>query len=240
MSQLFSTLLFGDNEEFESFLVTSLRVSWGDSQTTQENLIFHVLRLLVRAYDDTDLGIQEEVLKNLRLLLCNSMFRVNALLCFGVLVHTLDKYAVLEILQTIHYCTAVDCRAPALMCTPKVANSIFKQYGVEFVAEYVLPLLFLLLTFQQLNVQQFAKYMLFVKDILRIIEKIKTGVSVTDSGIPEVMTAPFPIGLQSQALSKTSGTVAPASKSSSSWDEDWGPVSKGPTARNQPSTSRPL
>ncbi|KAF2290541.1 hypothetical protein GH714_014327 [Hevea brasiliensis] len=89
-------------------------------ETTQENFIFHVLPLLVRAYDDTDLRIQEEVLKNLHLLLSNSMFR--------------------------------------------------------------------------------------------IIEKIKKGVIVTDSGIPEVMTAPFPNGLQSQALSKTSGTVAPASK----------------------------
>lgn len=51
---------------------------------------------------------------------------------------------------------------------------------------------------------------------------------------------PIPNGLQSLASSKTSGTVAPASKSSPSWDEDWGPVSKGPTARNQPSTSKPL
>lgn len=41
------------------------------------------------------------------------------------------------------------------------------QYGVEFAAEHILPLLTPLLTAQQLNVQQFAKYMLFVKDILR-------------------------------------------------------------------------
>ena len=41
------------------------------------------------------------------------------------------------------------------------------QYGIEFVAEHVLPLLMPLLTAQQLNVQQFAKYMLFVKDVLR-------------------------------------------------------------------------
>jgi hypothetical protein len=41
------------------------------------------------------------------------------------------------------------------------------QYGVEFVAEHVLPLLMPLLTAQQLNVQQFAKYMLFVKNILQ-------------------------------------------------------------------------
>lgn len=41
------------------------------------------------------------------------------------------------------------------------------QYGIEFAAEHVLPLLAPLLTAQQLNVQQFAKYILFVKDILR-------------------------------------------------------------------------
>lgn len=43
----------------------------------------------------------------------------------------------------------------------------FVQHGVEFVTEHVLPLLTPLLTAQQLNVQQFAKYMLFVKDVLR-------------------------------------------------------------------------
>ena len=40
------------------------------------------------------------------------------------------------------------------------------QYGIEFAAEHVLPLLTPLLIAQQLNVQQFAKCMLFVKDIL--------------------------------------------------------------------------
>ena len=53
--------------------------------------------------------------------------RVNALLCFGDLVSTLDKHAVLEILQTIHRCTEVDHSAPTLMCTLGVANSILKQ-----------------------------------------------------------------------------------------------------------------
>lgn len=53
--------------------------------------------------------------------------RVNALLCFGELVQTLDKHAVLEILQTIQRCTAVDRSAPTLMCTLGVANSILKQ-----------------------------------------------------------------------------------------------------------------
>ncbi|WMV55230.1 hypothetical protein MTR67_048615 [Solanum verrucosum] len=93
--------------------------------------------------------------------------RVNALLCLGDMVHTLDKPAVLEILQTIQCCTAVDRSAPTLMCTLGVANSILKKNGIEFVAEHVLPLLMPLLIAQQLNVQQFAKYMAFVKEILR-------------------------------------------------------------------------
>ncbi|KAJ9166945.1 hypothetical protein P3X46_021634 [Hevea brasiliensis] len=246
----------------ETLLLLVKRAELIINKTSQEHLISCVLPLLVRAYDDTDPRIQEEVLKKspslakqldvqlvkhsilphvhgLALKTTVAAVRVNALLCFGDLVHMLDKHAVLEILQTIQRCTAVDRSAPTLMCTLGVANSIFKQYGVEFVAEHVLRLLIPLLTAQQLNVQQFAKYMLFVKDILRIIEE-KRGVTVTDSGIPEVKTAPFPNGLHSQASSKTSGTVAPASKSSPSWDEDWGPVSKGRTTTNQPSKSKPL
>lgn len=122
---------------------------------------------------------------------------MNSLLCFGDMVQILDKNAVLDILQTVQRCTAVDHSAPTLMCTLGVANSILKQvcdftclggsgrhyhiysspylghlyffvqYGVEFVAVHVLPLLIPLLITQQLNVQQFAKYMLFVKDVLR-------------------------------------------------------------------------
>ncbi|KAJ6433723.1 hypothetical protein OIU84_017426 [Salix udensis] len=158
--------------------------------------------------------------------------RVNALLCFGDLVSTLDKHAILDILQTIQRCTAVDRSPPTLMCTLGVANSILKQHGVEFVTEHVLPLLTPLLTAQQLNVQQFAKFMLFVKDVLRMIEE-KRGVTVTDSGIPEVKSSCFPNGIQPQASSKTSDTVAPAAKSSASWDEDWGPVSKGSAAAHR-------
>ncbi|XP_050216709.1 SCY1-like protein 2 B [Mercurialis annua] len=231
------------------------------NKTSQENLVSHVLPLLIRAYDDTDPRIQEEAIKKstslakqldvqlvkqsilprvhgLALKTTIAAVRVNALLCFGELIHKLDKHAILEILQTIQRCTAVDRSAPTLMCTLGVANSILKQHGVEFVVEHVLPLLIPLLTAQHLNVQQFAKYMLFVKDILRMIEE-KRGVTVTASGIPDVKSVPFPNGLQSQASNKTSATVAPASKNSPSWDEDWGTISKGPTTRNQPSTSKP-
>ncbi|KAF2290581.1 hypothetical protein GH714_014520 [Hevea brasiliensis] len=98
------------------------------------------LPLLVRAYDDTDLRIQEEVLKK--------------------------------------------------------SSSLAKQLDVQLVKHSILP-----------RVHGLA--------LKRTIAVKKRGVTVTDSGVPEVKTAPFPNGLQSQALSKTSGTVPPASKKSS-------------------------
>ncbi|XVF37320.1 hypothetical protein REPUB_Repub19eG0135600 [Reevesia pubescens] len=226
------------------------------NKTSSEHVISHVLPMLVRAYDDNDPRIQEEVLRKsvflakqldvqlvkqailprvhgLALKTTVAAVRVSALLCLGDLVHTLDKHAVLDVLQTIQRCTAVDRSAPTLMCTLGVSNSILKQYGVEFTAEHVLPLLTPLLTAQQLNVQQFAKYMLFVKDILRKIEENR-GVTLTDNGIPEVKHATTSNGLQSQALSKASGTVASA-KSSPAWDEDWGPTNRGAANAHQPS-----
>lgn len=53
--------------------------------------------------------------------------RVNALLCLGDMVAVLDKPSILEILQTIQRCTAVDRSAPTLMCTLGVASSILKK-----------------------------------------------------------------------------------------------------------------
>ncbi|XP_044481229.1 SCY1-like protein 2 isoform X1 [Mangifera indica] len=227
------------------------------NKTGQEQLVSHLLPLLVRGYDDTDPRIQEEVLRRsaslakqldvqlvkqailprvhgLALKTTVAAVRVNALLCLGDLVHTLDKHAVLDILQTIQRCTAVDRSSPTLMCTLGVANSILKQYGVEFAAEHVLPLLIPLLTAQQLNVRQFARYMLFVKDILRKIEE-QRGVTVTDTEYPEVKNIPFAIFPQSEALSKTSGSVVSTTKSRPSWDEDWGPKTRGQAHSNQSS-----
>lgn len=57
--------------------------------------------------------------------------RVNALLCFGDFVTRLDKHAVMDILQTIQRCTAVDHSPPTLMCTLGVANSILKRVIVS-------------------------------------------------------------------------------------------------------------
>ncbi|KAL6615583.1 hypothetical protein ACP70R_037853 [Stipagrostis hirtigluma subsp. patula] len=221
------------------------------NKATQEHLISHVLPMLVRAYDDTDPRLQEEVLRRtvplsrqldmkllrqavlprvhaLALKTTVAAVRVNALRCFGDLVPSLDKKGILEILETIRRCTAVDHSAPTLMCTLGVANAIYKQCGVEFAAEHVIPLIFPLLTATQLNIQQFAKYMLFVKDITSKIEE-KRGVTVTDNGNTEVKALPsLANGVHSEPVLGGVGQPAqiPAAKSTSSWDEDWGPTKK--------------
>ncbi|XP_004290244.1 PREDICTED: SCY1-like protein 2 [Fragaria vesca subsp. vesca] len=229
------------------------------NKTIPDHLILHVLPMIVRAYEENDARIQEEVLKKsaslakkldvqlvkqailprvhgLALKTTIAAVRVNALLCLGELIPTLDKHAILEILQTIRRCTDVDRSAPTLMCTLGVSNSILKQHGVEFVAEHVLPILIPLLTAQQLNVQQFAKYMLFVKDILRKIEE-KRGVTVTDSGIPEVKPSLSANGLQTQVSSNISGNVSSATNTRPAWDEEWGPIKKQPSNSVQNSTN---
>jgi len=213
------------------------------NKASHENLMTNVLPMLVRAYDDTDARIQEEVLKrtvtlakqldlqlvkqailprvhSLALRTTIAAVRVNALHCLGDMVSLLDKHAVLDILETLQRCTAVDRSAPTLMCTLAIANFSFKKHGLEFAAEHIIPLLSPLLTAQQLNVQQFAKYMHFVKDILRKIEE-KRGVSVSDSVNSETrVPSSVPNGHQHIPKATTS------TKTNSPWDEDWGPISK--------------
>ncbi|XP_023644530.1 SCY1-like protein 2 isoform X2 [Capsella rubella] len=226
------------------------------NKTNAEHLVSHVLPLLLRAYNDNDVRIQEEVLKRstsvakqldgqvvrqailprvhgLALKTTVAAVRVNALLCLAELVQTLDKLAVTEILQTIQRCTSVDRSAPTLMCTLAVANAILKQFGVEFTSEHVLPLIIPLLTAQQLNVQQFAKYMLFVKDILRKIEE-QRGVTINDSGVPEVKPGYVADGLQFQTPTQKIEKVASAAKNSPAWDEDWALPTKSSASRDLP------
>ncbi|KAF8676025.1 hypothetical protein HU200_047529 [Digitaria exilis] len=210
------------------------------NKATQEHLISHILPMLVRAFDDNDPRLQEEVLRRtvplsrqldiklvkqavlprvhgLALKTTVAAVRVNALCCLGDLVPSLDKEGILGILETVRRCTAVDHSAPTLMCTLGVANAMYKQCGVEFAAEYVIPLIFPLLTAHQLNVQQFAKYMLFVKDITSKIEE-KRGVTVTDNGHAEVKASTsLANGTHSEPLSARVGQPAqiPAAKSTS-------------------------
>lgn len=162
--------------------------------------------------------------------------RVNALLCLSDMVPMLDKRATLDIIQTIQRCTAVDRSAPTLMCTLGVANSILKQHGVEFAVENVLPLLGPLLISQQLNVQQFAKYMLFVKDLLRKIEE-KRGVTVTDSGVHEVKTPAAGAGPNLGPVKKSNATSMSTTKSSPAWDEEWIPARESAMSLKTSSTN---
>lgn len=225
-------------------------------KATQEHLLSHVLPLLVRAYDDNDTRIQEEVLRRtiplarqletqlvkqvilprvhgLALRTTVAAVRVNALRCLGDLVTSLDKQAVLDILQTLQRCTAVDRSAPTLMCALGVSDAIYKYYGLEFAAEHLLPLILPLLIAQQLSVQQFAKYMLFVKDILRKIEE-KRGVTLTEFGTSEAKVSPsLSNELHSEPFQKLSGPV-PAVKKTASWDEDWSHISRGNATASNP------
>ncbi|MBA0681045.1 hypothetical protein Goari_012707, partial [Gossypium aridum] len=52
--------------------------------------------------------------------------RVNALLCLGDLVHTLDKGSVQDVLETIQQCTAVDRSASTILCSLGISNSVLK------------------------------------------------------------------------------------------------------------------
>ncbi|KAI3760709.1 hypothetical protein L1987_51108 [Smallanthus sonchifolius] len=223
------------------------------NKASQEHLVSHVLPMLVRAYDDTDARMQEEVLKKtvtlstkldsqlvkqailprvhgLALKTTVAAVRVNALLCLGDMVTVFDKPVILEILQTIQRCTAVDRSAPTLMCTLGVANSILKKHGVDFVVEHVLPLLVPLLLAQQLNVQQFAKYMSFVKTVLRKVEE-KKGVTMNDTGA-DIKSFPLPNSSLAPSSVKNVPTATSSIKNNSAWDEDWGPPTK-------PSTNTP-
>ncbi|KAI3491239.1 hypothetical protein L1887_44486 [Cichorium endivia] len=228
------------------------------NKASQEHLVSHVLPMLVRAYDDTDARMQEEVLKKtvslatkldpqlvkqsilprvhgLALKTTVAAVRVNALLCLGDMIVLLDKPAILEILQTIQRCTAVDRSAPTLMCTLGVANSVLKQHGVEFVVEHVLPLVVPLVLAQQLNVQQFAKYMSFVKGVLRKVEE-KKGVTMNDD-VKALTIIPTTSDGGLKKNLPTASSSSSLSNASSRWDEDWVTPPRGSSMEPKPLTN---
>ncbi|CAH9073024.1 unnamed protein product [Cuscuta epithymum] len=250
----------------ETLLLLVKRADLVINKASQDHLVTHVLPMLVRAYDDSDPRLQEEALKKtvtlakqlnsqlvkqavvprvhgLALKTTVAAVRVNALLCLSDMINMLDKQSVLDILQTIQRCTAVDRSAPTLMCTLGVANSILKQCGIEFATEHVLPLLVPLLISQQLNVQQFAKYMAFVKDILRKIEE-KKGVTLSNSEVPDakpsrgsVLGPQEQLGQLNKANLSVQSFTTTAVRPSPSWDEDWIPSRGPPPVAAQQSSS---
>lgn len=58
----------------------------------------------------------------------------------------------------------------------------------------------------------------------------KRGVTVTDSGTPEVSASSLSNGLHSESVQRSTGQTA---KSSPAWDEDWGPTTKKTTSSSQ-------
>eukprot|EP00250_Pteridium_aquilinum_P016453 c23109_g2_i1 orf=408-3092(+) len=218
------------------------------SKVSPDQLVANVVPMLTRAYDDSDARMQEEVLRstlplakqldfqvvrqtilprlhNLALKTTVAAVRVNAILCLGEFVHRLDKVSVLEVLQTLRRCTAVDHSAPTLMCTLSVASAVYKQYGAEFAVEHLLPLLSPLLVAQQLNLQQFAKYMLFIKEILRKIEE-KRGVTLNEADGSTSFAAPVQSAERLKITENGLGSSA-AAKGGNAWEmDDWASVGK--------------
>jgi SCY1-like protein 2 len=209
----------------------------------------HVVPMVIRAFEDPDARMQEEVLKRtltltkqldftvlrqsilprvhgLALKTTMAAVRVNALLCLGEVVPRLDKVAIQEVLQTLQRCTAVDHSAPTLMCSLGVVSAIHKQMGVEYAAEYLLPLVCPLLTAQQLNLQQFAKYMHFVKEVLRKIEE-KRGVVVNE--VEPVSLDMKTMALSGPAKESVKATGNGTESNSASWDADWTAPKKAAT-----------
>nr|GMD24545.1 SCY1-like protein 2 [Ipomoea batatas] len=216
----------------ETLLLLVKRAELIVNKASQDHLVTHILPMIVRAYDDSDPRLQEEALKKTVTL---SKQLDSQLVKQSVVPRVHGLALKTTVAATIQRCTAVDRSAPTLMCTLGVANSILKQYGIEFTTEHVLPLLMPLLISQQLNVQQFAKYMAFVKDILRKIEE-KKGVMLSDSGAPEVKPSVGMEGHLAGQVNKTSVTAASTARRSTSWDEDWIPT-RGSSVAQQSSVT---
>lgn len=132
------------------------------------------------------------------------------------------------------YRAAVECSAVRkihALCErhPKVLNAMYYYYYYFFGAKILNAILLFKIVYFFLNWHNLSLF-----QYCRKIEE-KRGVSVTDSGAPEVkITSPAVNGLQLESFQRTSGTVSSSRKSSSSWDEDWGPTAKGPTTTIHP------
>eukprot|EP00897_Mesotaenium_endlicherianum_P003546 jgi/Mesen1/3219/ME001865S02420 len=234
----------------ETLLLLSRHLPMLISKVSADVLLSHVVTMMVRAFDDADPRIQEEILKQTRGLAARLEYsvlktavlprvhalalktsiaavRVHALICLGEFVQRLDKGAVTDVLQTLGRCAAVDHSSPTLMCVLGVADVIQKQLGLEFAAQHVLPLVAPLLVVQQLSAPEFAKYLNFVYAILKKIEE-KRGVNLADAdGVSLDLNTLSLAGLMEPppaGRAPKPAAAAPA-KAGSTWD-DWGGASK--------------
>ncbi|GJP63136.1 hypothetical protein CLOP_g20211 [Closterium sp. NIES-67] len=224
------------------------------SKVSPAVLMSHVLPMIVRAYEDPDPRLQEETLRRSAVLVQSLDFeivrsiimprvhmlalrtsvaavRVQALICLGDLIPNLDKAAVMDILQTCVRCAAVDRSPPTLMCIVGIADIIQRQYGIEFAAEHILPLLCPMLVVQQLTGPQFARFLKLIMDVLTKIQD-KRGVSLSEADSISLDLASMGISTPSDATVAFDDSAKPA------WDSqpDW---SKAPASSAPPSSSAP-
>ncbi|GBG71258.1 hypothetical protein CBR_g8679 [Chara braunii] len=210
----------------------------------------HLLPMMMRAYEDSDIRVQEEALKRtiavlnkldyqsvkqavlprvhgLALKTASAAVRVHALICLGQLCQRMDRPAVMEVLSTCARCMAVDRSAPTLMCILGVGDIVSKQFGPEFAVESVLPLLVPSLSAPSLNPEQFSKYIGVIRDVLRKIEE-KRSLNITET----VRRTNDTSGMGAM-MSNANGPVASkppptsSARQSLAWDvEDWTASSK--------------
>ncbi|CAI5521687.1 unnamed protein product [Closterium sp. Naga37s-1] len=230
------------------------------SKVSPAILMSHVLPMIVRAYEDADPRLQEETLRRSAVLVSSLDFeivrtvimprvhmlalrtsvaavRVQALICLGDLIPNLDKAAVMDILQTCVRCAAVDRSPPTLMCIVGIADIIQRQYGIEFAAEHILPLLCPMLVVQQLTGPQFARFLKLIMDVLTKIQD-KRGVSLSEADSISLDLASMGISTPSDATVAFDDSAKPPA-----WDAqpDWAKTpasSAGPSAA--PSFSDPF
>ncbi|GBG61581.1 hypothetical protein CBR_g22378 [Chara braunii] len=168
----------------------------------------HLLPMMVRAYEDSDIRIQEEALKRTITVL-----------------NKIDYQSVKQaVLPRVHGLALKTASAAGKELLDGFCDVTF---GPEFAVESVLPLLIPSLSASSLNPEQFSKYMGVIWDVLRKIEE-KRSLNITEtvrrpndnSGIGGMM--PNANGLVASKPPPTS-----SARQSLAWDvEDWTASSK--------------
>ncbi|CAI7741671.1 unnamed protein product [Closterium sp. NIES-53] len=222
------------------------------SKVSPAILMSHVLPMIVRAYEDADPRLQEETLRRSAVLVSSLDFeivrtvimprvhmlalrtsvaavRVQALICLGDLIPNLDKAAVMDILQTCVRCAAVDRSPPTLMCIVGIADIIQRQYGIEFAAEHILPLLCPMLVVQQLTGPQFARFLKLIMDVLTKIQD-KRGVSLSEADSISLDLASMGISTPSDATTAFDDSAKPAWDAQPDWAKAPASSSAAPSA----------
>jgi len=166
------------------------------AKTPKDDVRDHVLPMVCKALEATDVQLQEMVLsiipsfsnmidysamknsiipriKNLCLQTTSLSIRVNALVCLGKMLEHLDKYAVLD--DIIPLMNQIPSREPpTLMAILGIFKQtmIHKKLGMDkdYLATKAIPFLFPLAVEPGLNLSQFGQYMKLINDMVKRVE----------------------------------------------------------------------